>query len=155
MKIVIELDDFWMEEDSKNLTDQIKDHIIYKAKTDVWDDIKKMVKDHCEVEITRQVKEQLYKKINVQIAEIISTEKLRKQYSGVETQTIPEWIKEELSRASIDRNFIQDWVSKQAQNFGLELKQRYDLLFASQLVLKMNETGLLKEDVAKKLFEDK
>ena len=45
-------------------------------------------------------------------------------------------------------------IKKLAQKFGEEMKNRYDLLFASQLVAKMNENGLLKEDVAKKLLDN-
>jgi hypothetical protein len=37
--------------------------------------------------------------------------------------------------------------------FSAEFKDRYDLLFASQLVSKMNAVGLLKDDVAKLLID--
>lgn len=42
---------------------------------------------------------------------------------------------------------------EQAEKTAKELKDRYDLLFASHLVTKMNENGMLREDVAKTLLE--
>lgn len=50
---------------------------------------------------------------------------------------------------------LEQFANDCAKDFGKEMKERYDLLFASQLVAKMSETGLLKEDVAKLLLPNK
>ena len=48
-------------------------------------------------------------------------------------------------------------ITKIAQDLAVaqakEAKDRYDLLFASQLVAKMNDSGLLRDDVARLLFQ--
>jgi len=48
-------------------------------------------------------------------------------------------------------------ITKVAQESAVaqakEAKDRYDLLFASQLVAKMNDSGLLRDDVARLLFQ--
>lgn len=49
-------------------------------------------------------------------------------------------------------NSMEKLIKSLAKDFANEMKERYDLLFASQLVAKMSETGLLKEDVAKLLL---
>lgn len=59
-----------------------------------------------------------------------------------------------MQRATIDRQFIQDWIAKTACSHADDLKKRYDMLFASGIVQKMHENNLLKEDVAAKLLND-
>ena len=39
--------------------------------------------------------------------------------------------------------------------FGKELKERYDLVFATQVVKSLDKQGLLKENVAKLILENK
>jgi len=45
-------------------------------------------------------------------------------------------------------------LSKQfAEKFGQEIKDRYDLIFATRIVQKLDKEGLLKENIAKILLE--
>lgn len=153
MKITIDLEDFWMESDSEGLTEDIKSHIVMHVKQDIWSGIKKLVEEHCEVQIKKEIEKGLYQQLNLMIAESLKTDQVKKRYSNNEVVSVQEWVKGEIERVSIDREFLQQFVTKTAANFGKEMKNRYDLLFASQLVAKMNETGLLKENVANLLLE--
>jgi hypothetical protein len=45
-------------------------------------------------------------------------------------------------------------IEKLAKGFAEEMKKRYDLLFATQIVSKMGENNLLKDDVMKQLVEN-
>lgn len=152
MKITVDLDDFWMEEDNGTLTEQIKDHIIHSVKTEVYNSIKIQVKELSESIIKRQIEESIKEKINESVLTFISEDKFCKRYSSQEKITLSEYILEELSRATIDRNYISDYVKKEGEKHGSDLKKRYDMLFASGIVAKMHENGLLKEDVASKLL---
>jgi hypothetical protein len=47
-----------------------------------------------------------------------------------------------------------DRIEKLAKSFADEMKKRYDLLFATQIVSKMSTNGLLKDDVLKQLVQN-
>lgn len=72
-----------------------------------------------------------------------------------EKVSIIDVMRTQLSRYFVDRN-IDERLAKIARDHGekmsAELKARYDMLFASQLVSKLNENGMLREDVAKLLL---
>lgn len=72
---------------------------------------------------------------------------------------------EKISIIDVMRNRLTQWdllnktddrlvriAREQADKSHAELKARYDLLFASQLVTRMNESGMLREDVARLLL---
>ena len=46
MKITIDLEDFWMDNDEGTLTEQIKDHINHNVKNEVWKQIEILAKDY-------------------------------------------------------------------------------------------------------------
>ena len=46
-------------------------------------------------------------------------------------------------------------IDKLAKQFGDELKKRYDIAFATQIVKRMNENGLLKDESIIKLLDNK
>jgi hypothetical protein len=50
------------------------------------------------------------------------------------------------------KEFLTAQTKKATDSISKELKERYDLLFASQIVSKLHENGMLKEDVAKLLL---
>ena len=67
--------------------------------------------------------------------------------------------KGDLAKESIE-NFISnenkkttERLEKQAQGIFNDIHKKYDLLFASQIVSKLGEKGMLKEDVAKLLLD--
>lgn len=69
--------------------------------------------------------------------------------------SIADVMRNRLAHFSVERN-VDSILSKiakdQADKSATELKARYDLLFASQLVTKMNANGMLREDVARLLL---
>ena len=52
-------------------------------------------------------------------------------------------------------NSPNDKIQKIAKEFGKELKDQYNVIFASKIVENIKEQGLLKDDVAKLLLGDK
>lgn len=72
-----------------------------------------------------------------------------------EKVSIMDVMRNRLGNYALERN-VDNTLSKiareQADKSASELKARYDLLFASQLVTKMNANGMLREDVARLLL---
>ena len=151
MKFTVELDEFWMDEDSGTLDEKLKSYVIH----DVIMQIKKDIKEKIETEISFQVKQQLghcmYEYIQKEVKDFISEGKIRTSSYNNEEILIKDWIKERFT-GDTGYNNPEQVIKSLAKDFGKEMKERYDLLFASQLVAKMSETGLLKEDVAKLLL---
>lgn len=151
MKFTVELDEFWMDEDSGTLDEKLKGYIIH----DVIMQIKSDIREKIETEISFQIKQQLehcmYEYIQKEVKDFISEGKIRKSSYNKEEILIKDWIKERFT-GDTGYNNPEQVIKSLAKDFGKEMKERYDLLFASQMVAKMSENGLLKEDVAKLLL---
>lgn len=155
MKYVIEVEDFYLDED-KELEPALKQFIISDIIRQIDASIKTKVEDHVNREVKAQVEQTLYRKISTFVTEAIASDKIKGNYTSDPEMTLQEHIKSKftksgnVSSASIDKS-----IEILAGKFGDEMKKRYDLLFASQLVSKLHENGMLKEDVAKLLLGDK
>lgn len=154
MKFTVELDEFWMDEDSGTLDEKLKSYVIH----DVIMQIKSGIREKIETEISSQIQKQLeqcmYEYIQKEVKDFISEGKIRKSSYNKEEILIKDWIKEKFT-GDTGYNNPEKVIKSLAKDFGKEMKERYDLLFASQLVAKMSEAGLLKEDVAKLLLPNK
>jgi len=162
IKVEVDLSDFYPEEESGSFNDQIKDFIAYKVKQDVFEEFKtkgfqmvadmsrKLVDSNLDAElksITRQMVNGR-KLSNGKTFKQMIVEKLESSYLNV--ATINDAISRRFKEVEIKIN--QD-IEKKSIDLAKELKDRYDLLFASQIVAKMNEQGLLKEGVAELLLK--
>lgn len=111
-----------------------------------------------ETEITNVVKEQieetLREQIQVLVADVISTGEIRVDSYSDNKIPIKDWIKKKFN-GNCGYGSAENQIKELAKKFGDEMKQRYDLLFASQIVAKLDEHGLLKEDIAKLLIDKK
>jgi hypothetical protein len=150
MTFKIEVDDFYMEEG--DLASELKRTIT----NDVTAQIRKMLEAKIEDGITKEVKAQveqtLYRKIVTYVGECIANDKVKGRYSGDPEVTLQEWVKLQFTETAKSKAPVDDAIKKLAVQFGDELKKRYDLLFASQLVAKLSDGGLLKEDAVKLLL---
>ncbi len=148
MKFTVNLEDFNLEEE--DLTVSIQEHVKKEVIRQIWDSIKLKVEEH----ITRKVKDEVEKTmllhINKTIQELCLTENLVMNGKVI---PIAEYIKNQFVNNS-GWNNPQDILKKLANQFGIEMKARYDLQFAAQIVAKMSEIGILKEDIAKTLLEN-
>lgn len=151
MKFTVEIDEFWLDEDSNGFEEELKNSI----KKDVCQQIKKMMLTHIENDITNVVKQQvsdtLREQIQALVADVISTGMIRESSYSDKEISIENWIKQQFQGNCGYQNADRK-ISELAKKFGDEMKQRYDLLFASQIVAKLDEHGLLKEDIANLLL---
>lgn len=151
IELKIDISEFYQNENS-GFDEAFKSGVIREAVNQV----KKLLETKIDDQINRVVKEQVNKtycaKISKLVSEQLKTRKLKGKYSNDGEITLEKWIEEEFTRSS-GWNSPKDHLDKLAKKFSDEMKNRYDLLFASQIVAKLEGQGLLKEDVAKLLLK--
>ena len=150
MKFTVEVEEFWLEE--KELEKGLQDYVIKDVIIQINEAMKKKIEEQITMRVKEEVEKTMYRRINAIIEETIKTEDVFVRQG--ETIKIVDYIKKQFLDNSGWSNPTET-IKKLAKEFGQELKNRYDLMFASQIVAKMNENGLLKEGAAKYLLEDK
>ena len=151
INVTIDLDDLWTDESS--ISEEISMEIKRKVLDEIWNKLKPAVEDQITRATKNEVEKMYCRKINTFIDEFFETGELKSPKNSNEKMTLKEYILYQIQN-NTGWNSPNENIKKLAQKFGEEMKNRYDLLFASQLVAKMNENGLLKEDVAKKLLDN-
>jgi len=150
MKFTIEVEDFYMEEG--DLESNLKQYIINSCVHQIRAELKQKIEDGVNKEVKAQVEQTLYRKIGTFVSECIASDKVKGRYSNDPEMTLQEWVKHQFTQTARDKAPIDDTIKKLATAFGDELKKRYDLLFASQLVAKMKDSGFIKEEALQLLL---
>lgn len=153
MKIEIDISDFYLDED-QDIEIGLKNYIKNQVVNEIWSKINKKVEEQITMQVKDTVEKEMYRQITTHIGNIIKTEKTKSLNKPNEMVTMEEYVIEHLTRNNWQGTF-SDNMKKIADNLVADLKKRYDLLFASQIVGKMNESGLLKDDVIKLLMPSK
>ena len=151
INVTIDLDDLWTDEST--ISEEISMEIKRKVLDEIWNKLKPAIDDQITRVTKNEVEKNYCRKINTFIDEFFETGELKSPKNSNEKMTLKEYILYQIQN-NTGWNSPNENIKKLAQKFGEEMKNRYDLLFASQLVAKMNENGLLKEDVAKKLLDN-
>jgi len=150
MRFTVDIEDFWLDE---------------------GEDIEPALKEHIIVSVVSKIDEKLSIKIKESITEVAKLE-IEKKFSEKTSKVVDEFIKNgKITHYSQERtveehikylfNDTNGWgtphemLKKLAKEFGDELKNRYDLFFATQIVKKLADSGLLAEGIAKSLINDK
>lgn len=157
MKIIVKIDDFWYNED-RELTSELEKYVSNKVFEKIWKSIEKKVDKVISDEIEKDVKKQMTDKVNKLMDKAFETDDVivsrvyeNGKYVNVKT-SLAQYVTNKLEKES-------GWGSPNAKIEAIaktvadDMKKRYDLLFASQVVSKLSENGFLKEDV-KKMLED-
>jgi hypothetical protein len=151
MKITVDLEDLWADEE--NISDTVKNEIIYSVKKGIIEHYEKKTVDYIERAVKLELDKTLNLKLSSYVDEQIEVGKIKSLKSN-EQITLKEFVREKFEQTS-GWNSWDDKIKAVANSHSQDMKNRYDLLFASQLVAKMQEAGMLKEDVAKLLLEKK
>lgn len=152
MKFTIDIEDFWLDEES-DLESALTSHITNSVVAKINKSIENKVDDTITRQVKQQVQNQLLKKTNKLIDEFIDKGTIKGEYSSDPEITIEEYIKQKFSKRNGWGN-PSSQIEKLAEKFGKELRNRYDLLFATQIVKKLDKEGLLKENIAKLILEN-
>lgn len=153
MKLInfnITLNDFWMDEDSGDLEMELKNHITGEVSRKIFDSIKEKTKTEYIKQVGDSIRKVLDEKIKKCVDDLIKKGTI--MHYGTE-EKIEDYIKNKFDDSSQSRWSPQAQIKILAEDFTKELKVRYDLAFATQIVTKLAEKGLLKDDKLKKLLE--
>ena len=147
MKITIDISEFYLDEDD-SLEEGLKKYITNEAIVSIFEKIK----DKVEVEKKQVVEKHVLENLSSEIAKVVQEGKIKKRSDNT-LVTIKEYVEDCLilssssSWASFDKT-IRD-VSK---TFCDEMRRRYDVNFASNIVAKLIDNKLIKEDAVKMLL---
>lgn len=164
MKFTVELDDFWLDED-ENIESALSAHIV----DDVVRKIKKSIEDKVDVQIKAKIdnllKYSIEKHADKYMDACFKDAKIKtsvydseKRHSIEKHVSLEEYVLLQFKKDSGWSN-PNEKITKLSKDFaiefGKEIKERYDLMFASQIVSSIDKNGLLKDGVAKLLLENK
>ena len=149
MKIEIDLSDIFCEESEESVREAIQDRIKHEVARTVWERVKSSVEDQITKQVTASVETQLETRIAATIDLMISAGEIVRSKEKIK---ITDHI-QNLFNESYRWNSVGDQVKKLAEGYASDLKKRYDAVFANRIVVKINEQGMLKDDVARLLLE--
>lgn len=129
-----------------DLKHEIKTDITHQAKQAVLKEVKEPLRKDIEDRVKILVKDAYAEEVSETVKKFIREGKLQGRYKGDPEITVNEWIEREFE-GSVNNDVLKKAVQNQANNVSEELKGRYDMFFATQLVMKMNDQGLLKDGV--------
>ena len=148
MKFTIEVEDFYLDEDSGSIDVELKKHIT----TSVVSQIEKNIEKKIDEEIMRCVKQHveniLLKKISAKVAELIELGEITVDKQKI---SIADFVRSQFEK-NIGWRAPYEQIVNIAKKFGEELKMRYDKAFAVHIVDTMKKNGLLKDEAIAKLL---
>lgn len=154
MKLKVDLDDFYLDEED-DLVPAIKDFVVNKVTSTIWDRVEEKIKqkilDLCNENIQKIIDE----KIETYLTEMLDKEMIKKDRWSDELVSLQEYVSTAFNK-DFDNNYrkiLERIVEDKTKNICEEIKKRYDLLFASKLISKMNDQNMLKEDIAKLILD--
>lgn len=154
MKLKVDLDDFYLDEED-DLVPAIKNFVVNEVTSTIWDRVEEKIKqkilDLCNENIQKIIDE----KIEMYLTEMLDKEMIKKDRWSDELISLQEYVLTAFNK-DFDNNYkntLGRIVEGKTKNICEEIKKRYDLLFASQLISKMNDQNMLKEDIAKLILD--
>jgi hypothetical protein len=145
MKLIIDVEDFYLDEGS--LEKNLKEFIIRQAVSEIYKKIEKKVDDAITEVIRTQVTQELKKIVEAEAAKLVETTKIK---NGSEEVFLKDYITKRYQQAGWNSPFEK--ISELAKKFGDELKARYDLAFATQIINKLKQNDLLNDENVAKLL---
>jgi hypothetical protein len=150
MKIEIEVKEFGSDE--SEFETSFRNYVVTKTKDIIWKEIEEKINAEISKTVKIQVEKQISKKTELIIQDIIDNDTLLSPYTNVRVK-VKEYIRLKFEKDSgwQSPNKVLEDIAKK---FGAELKSRYDLMFATQIVKSLDKEGLLKDNVAKMILEN-
>ena len=147
MKIEIDVSDFYLDEWDDSLEEGLKKHITNEAIATIFSKIK----DKVEVEIKQGVEAHVLANLSSEIAKAVNQGKIQTK-AGNASVTISEYVKDCLFNSLGAWQSFDKTIREVAKSFCDEMRKRYDLSFASNIVANLVENKLIKEDAIKMLL---
>jgi hypothetical protein len=149
MKFTVEVEEFYLEEGelALELKRQIKNDVV----TQIRELVKKQVDDFMDQYIKAEIHSQLQGRVQAEMDAFLASGMVQDTYNGREKKPVKEWMAESIKGKHPD---IVKVIAAQVAKAVKEMQDRYDLMFASQLITKIKDQGFLKEDVARLLLSE-
>lgn len=159
INVTVDLSEFYTDEEGTSFSNEIKNYVSNQVRHLVWKSFEENAMQSFDNQIKRKIESDKDLKIKSIVDDIFTTKQVKKRYNSSESISIEQFIIEDVERQHFNgsefANKVERLVKECANKAVDQLKVRYDLLFASQIVTRLNEQGMLKEDVAKILLEPK
>jgi len=155
--VTVDLDDFYSDDDSEAFSTSIKRAIREDAVRQVLADWKTKIAKEFNDAVTAEVTNQKDLLIANELRRLAVEAKVKKRYNSSEMISITDWIIDEFERTQLSNTQLQSLLSgllkDSSEKIVKEFRARYDLMFATQIVSKLRDNGMLKDDVAKLLLD--
>lgn len=152
MKFTVELEEFYLDEDSGDLEKELREQITSSVVSQINKQIAEKIENEIAKNVMKVVSNHLESKIEKKVTSLIEKGMIKPDRNSPE-MAISEYIKKQFEENTGWRSPYEA-VCNMAKKFGDELKMRYDKAFAVQVVETMRKNNLLKEDsIARLLLE--
>ncbi|WP_343743134.1 hypothetical protein [Herbaspirillum huttiense] len=149
MKITIDVSEFWLEE--QEIEEGLKSAIKQEVISAICAEIKEKVNTQITAAIKAEIDSRTAEIIESHLAEFVKAGVIGSNNGRGGSVPFQQYFKELFESNTGWRSPTQT-IADLAKKFGDELKARYDVVFANRIVVKLNEQGMLKEDVARLLI---
>lgn len=167
MKITVQVDvqevlnelfeDFNPEYDTMefDLKDGIKDSIIGDTKRQLITFYGNEFKQQIQSQVKTLISEEIGTTVEKAVKDFAKNGKIESKYNSHEPMSLEEWVKQVFSEKSNHRDdLIVKTVKQDAERCVKEVKSRYDMLFASQVISGLKQQNMLKDGVFEALMKE-
>ena len=155
LTVNVDLEDFFQNED-----ETLQESIVRAIETSVIRRLEKDFRDKINDDFYKKIIEKFLSEKDAKVKEIIekafNEDRVKKSYSSDDMVTFAEYVTETLKKDLNSPNFdakikaISDKVSETAFE---EMKKRYDVYFAAQIIEKLSAAGMLAQGVAESILK--
>lgn len=149
MKFTVEIDEFYLDSD-EDLIPALEAEIKHQVVKQITGNISLQIGKLAQVIQEEQLKLYTAPIIEEQVKEFVTNGKMR-DYSG--EITIGDYIKKFIQNTKSSEQ-IEKAIKASVDSHLVELRNRYDLLFTTQLINKIKDAGYLKEEAVKMLLHE-
>lgn len=150
MEFTVKIEDDWIED--AQLVSELKRQITSSLASKITENLLNGHVKLIEKIATDKIIQEFDKFANEATLQFIENGKVKSSRNSSTMITVSEYIAERFEYTSSYNN-QKDLIERLAKNYSTEMKNRYDMMFASQLVIKLNEQGMLKEGVFESLMK--
>jgi predicted oxidoreductase len=146
MKFEIDVKDFWLEEGE--ISEALAAHITKTVVAQISKSIEDRVQAGIATRVDAVVKERISKIIADKLDDLVETGVIMVDRKEMK---IADHLRQVFEN-HIGWSSPRDQIARLADAFGKDLKTRFDAAFANRIVVKLNEQGMLKDEVVRLLI---
>lgn len=158
INVSVDLSELYSEGDEISMSSEIKSFVADEVKRRVSEDFMKKVDEMYYEKLRGLISEAKETIILDRFKFLVSENKVKSSSYQKEPISVNEWLNEELRKMIVNDSSLKQkldaMVTKTVESITKQIKDRYDMLFATQLITKMNEVNLLNVDAAKMLLTE-